>query len=163
MACNETAWVDIITPGTSTVDHIQDNNYCEFARLQTVSNTASINALIMSCLFTHPGLLTCRGEPTKRLGVCWGMESIGMRRMGTPNQIIPASKVQIYSRTKERKRKKMLKKKQAELSFYCSDILSDKKNYYRNVTATGLTESRTSQIGSYFIITFKYRLNKQLW
>ena len=54
------------------------------------------------------------------------------------------------------------KKKQAELSLYWSDILSDKKNYYRNVTATGLTESRTSQIGSYFIISFKYRLNKQL-
>lgn len=53
-------------------------------------------------------------------------------------------------------------KKQAELSLYWSDILSDKKNYYRNVTATGLTESRTSQIGSYFIISFKYRLNKQL-
>lgn len=55
-----------------------------------------------------------------------------------------------------------LKKKQAELLLYWSDILSDKKNYYRNVTATGLTESRTSQIGSYFIISFKYRLNKQL-
>lgn len=57
---------------------------------------------------------------------------------------------------------RFLKKKQAELSLYWSDILSDKKNYYRNVTATGLTESRTSQIGSYFIISFKYRLNKQL-
>ena len=56
---------------------------------------------------------------------------------------------------------RFLKKKQAELSFYWSDILSDKKNYYRNVTATGLTESRTSQIGSYFIISFKYRFNKQ--
>lgn len=48
-----------------------------------------------------------------------------------------------------------------QLSFYWSDVLSDKKNYYRNVTATGLTERRTSQIGSYFIITFRYRLNKQ--
>ena len=57
---------------------------------------------------------------------------------------------------------RFLKKKQAELSFYWSDILSDKKNYYRNVTATGLTESRTSQIGSYFIISFKYRINQQL-
>lgn len=57
---------------------------------------------------------------------------------------------------------RFLRKKQAELSFYCSDILSDKKNYYRNVTATGLTESRTSQIGSYFIITFKYRINQQM-
>lgn len=57
---------------------------------------------------------------------------------------------------------RFLRKKQAELSLYWSDILSDKKNYYRNVTATGLTESRTSQIGSYFIISFKYRLNKQL-
>ena len=53
-------------------------------------------------------------------------------------------------------------KKEAELSFYWSDILSDKKNYYRNVTATGLTESRTFQIGSYFIISFKYLINKQL-
>lgn len=57
---------------------------------------------------------------------------------------------------------RFLKKKQAELSLYWSDILSDKKNYYRNVTATGLIESRTFQIGSYFIISFKYRINKQL-
>lgn len=57
---------------------------------------------------------------------------------------------------------RFLKKKQAELSFYWSDLLSDKKNYYRNVTATSLTESRISQIGSYFIISFKYRINKQL-
>ena len=57
---------------------------------------------------------------------------------------------------------RFLRKKQAELSFYWSDILSDKKNYYRNVTATGLTESHTSQIGSYFIITIKYRINQQL-
>lgn len=57
---------------------------------------------------------------------------------------------------------RFLKKKQAELSFYWSDILSDKKNYYRNITATGLTESHTSQIGSFFIITFKYRITKQL-
>ena len=27
-------WVDIITPGTSTVDHIRDNNY-EFARFDS--------------------------------------------------------------------------------------------------------------------------------
>jgi hypothetical protein len=40
------------------------------------------------------------------------MESIGMRRTDTQNQIIPASKLQIYFRTKERKRKKMLKKKE---------------------------------------------------
>ena len=25
--------IDIITPGTSTVDYIQDQNYCELARL----------------------------------------------------------------------------------------------------------------------------------
>lgn len=43
--------IDIITPGTSTVDHVQDNNYCEFARLQRVLNTAPINAFYVWTVF----------------------------------------------------------------------------------------------------------------
>ena len=36
--------IDIITPGTSTVDHIRDFDTDSFGRFQCVSNTASINA-----------------------------------------------------------------------------------------------------------------------
>ena len=40
--------IDIITPGTSTVDYIRDFDTESFGRFQCVSNTASINAFYMS-------------------------------------------------------------------------------------------------------------------
>lgn len=55
-----------------------------------------------------------------------------------------------------------LKYKKAELSVYWADILSQKKSYSRNVTSHGLSERYTQQIGSYFIVSFKYRFNRQL-
>lgn len=57
---------------------------------------------------------------------------------------------------------KFMKKKQGELSAYWSDLLSRKKNYSRNVTADGFYESRTQQIGSYFIVSFRYSFNHPL-
>lgn len=36
--------IDIITPGASRVDYVQDNEFCKFAGLQEILNTASINA-----------------------------------------------------------------------------------------------------------------------
>lgn len=57
---------------------------------------------------------------------------------------------------------RFLKQKKAELSFYWSDILSQKKNFTRNVSSTGLSEIHTQQIGSWFMFSFKYRFNKQL-
>ena len=57
---------------------------------------------------------------------------------------------------------RFLKQKKAELSFYWSDILSQKKNFTRSVSSAGLSERHTQQIGSYFIATFKYRFNRQL-
>ena len=44
---------DIITPGTSTVDHIRDNNY-EFARFDSSQTQRQINAFYMSWLSSHP-------------------------------------------------------------------------------------------------------------
>ena len=55
-----------------------------------------------------------------------------------------------------------LKYKKAELFVYWADILSQKKSYSRNVTSHGLSERYTQQIGSYFIVSFKYRFNRQL-
>lgn len=55
-----------------------------------------------------------------------------------------------------------LKYKKAELSVYWADILSQKKSYSRNVTSHGLSERYTQQIGSCFIVSFKYRFNRQL-
>ena len=45
--------MDIITPGTSTVDHIRDNNY-EFARFDSSQTQRQINAFYMSWLSSHP-------------------------------------------------------------------------------------------------------------
>lgn len=57
---------------------------------------------------------------------------------------------------------RFLRKKQAELSFYWADILSKRKNYIRTTTATGFYEQHSRQIGSYFLVSFKYRLNLTL-
>lgn len=57
---------------------------------------------------------------------------------------------------------RFLKQKKAELSFYWADILSQKKNFTRSVSSSGLSERHTQQIGSWFILSFKYRFNKQL-
>lgn len=57
---------------------------------------------------------------------------------------------------------RFLKQKKAELSFYWADILSQKKNFTRNASSTGLSEIHTQQIGSWFMFSFKYRFNKQL-
>ena len=43
--------IDIITPGTSTVDHIRDFDTDSFGRFQCVSNTASINAFYVWIAF----------------------------------------------------------------------------------------------------------------
>ena len=57
---------------------------------------------------------------------------------------------------------RFLKQKKAELSFYWADILSQKKNFTRSVSSSGLSERHTQQIGSWFTLSFKYRFNKQL-
>lgn len=57
---------------------------------------------------------------------------------------------------------RFLRQKKAELSFYWADILSQKKNFTRSVSSTGLSETHTQQIGSWFMLSFRYRFNKQL-
>lgn len=57
---------------------------------------------------------------------------------------------------------RFLKQKKAELSFYWADILSQKKNFTRSVSSSGLLERHTQQIGSWFMLSFKYRFNKHL-
>lgn len=57
---------------------------------------------------------------------------------------------------------RFLKQKKAELSFYWADILSQKKNFTRSVSSSGLSERHTQQIGNWFMLSFKYRFNKQL-
>ena len=57
---------------------------------------------------------------------------------------------------------RFLKQKKAELAFYWADILSQKKNFTRSVSSSGLSERHTQQIGSWFMLSFKYRFNKQL-
>lgn len=57
---------------------------------------------------------------------------------------------------------RFLKQKKAELSFYWADILSQKKNFTRSVSSSGLSERHTQQIGSWFMLSFKYRFNKQI-
>lgn len=55
---------------------------------------------------------------------------------------------------------RFLKKRQAELSVEWFDILNDRKNYYRNVSSTSLSEGYSKHLGSYFMVSFKYRFNK---
>ena len=57
---------------------------------------------------------------------------------------------------------RFLKKKQAEVSANWVDILSQQKNYFRGTMADGLYENHTQQIGSYFIVSVKYRFNQPL-
>ena len=57
---------------------------------------------------------------------------------------------------------RFLKKKQAEISANWVDILSQQKNYFRDTMADGLYENHTQQIGSYFIVSVKYRFNQPL-
>ena len=57
---------------------------------------------------------------------------------------------------------RFLKQKKAELSFYWADILSQKKNFTRSVSSSGLSERHTQQIGSWFMLSIKYGFNKQL-
>ena len=57
---------------------------------------------------------------------------------------------------------RFLKKKQAEVSANWVDILSQQKSYYRSTMADGFYESHTQQIGSYFIVSVKYRFNQPL-
>ena len=54
MSIHSTPRIDIITPGTSTVDYVQDFDSDSFGRFQTALNTASINAFNMSGLSSHP-------------------------------------------------------------------------------------------------------------
>jgi len=56
---------------------------------------------------------------------------------------------------------RFLKKKQAELSASWMDILSQAKNYYRNTTTYGFYERHTQQIGSYFMVSMRYRFNRE--
>lgn len=57
---------------------------------------------------------------------------------------------------------RFLKKRSGELTFSWTDILSDKKSFYRNVTSSGLNETHSRQIGGYVMLSFRYRFNKQL-
>lgn len=55
-----------------------------------------------------------------------------------------------------------LKNKEATVAVKWYDILSDTKNISRNSSATAFTESFRRQIGSYFLVSFRYRLRKEL-
>lgn len=55
---------------------------------------------------------------------------------------------------------KFLKKRQAELSVYWADILNQQKNINRSSTAKGFYERYERQLGSYFIVSIRYRFNK---
>lgn len=55
---------------------------------------------------------------------------------------------------------RFLRQRVAEVAFVWADILSDRKSYIRSVTASGVNESYNRQIGSYFFVSFSYRLNK---
>lgn len=53
----------------------------------------------------------------------------------------------------------LLKNKSAELSFYWADILKQRKNYVRSVTADSFNEYHTRQIPGYVLFSLKYNFN----
>lgn len=55
---------------------------------------------------------------------------------------------------------KFLKEKQAELSLYWADILSQKKSYSRYASATRFSEIYSEQLRGYFMVSLKYQFNK---
>lgn len=57
---------------------------------------------------------------------------------------------------------RFLRKRQAELKLRWEDILSQRKNYTRSTTATGMYEYHTRQIGSYFLISLRYNFSRPL-
>jgi hypothetical protein len=58
--------------------------------------------------------------------------------------------------------KKFLKSKALELCFNWVDILNQRKSINISSSAYGYSETYTNQIGSYFLVTLKFRFNKTL-
>lgn len=54
---------------------------------------------------------------------------------------------------------RFLKKRQAELSVYWADILNQQKSISRTSSANGFYERYERQLGSYFLVSVKYRFN----
>lgn len=54
-----------------------------------------------------------------------------------------------------------LRKKQARITLTWTDILHGKRNHSRQATSAGYQESHSQQVGSYFLLSFTYRLNIQ--
>ena len=57
---------------------------------------------------------------------------------------------------------RFLKGRVAEVGFEWKDILNNKKNYHRYSTYSGISEFYTVALGSYFLVSFKYRFSKNL-
>lgn len=55
----------------------------------------------------------------------------------------------------------LFKNKSTELSFYWADILKQRKNYVRSVTADSFYEYHTQQIPGYILFSLKYNFNIQ--
>lgn len=56
---------------------------------------------------------------------------------------------------------RFLKKRTATVSVRWVDILNDRKNLVRHSSSTGITEYYDMQVGSYFLVSFEYRFNKE--
>lgn len=54
---------------------------------------------------------------------------------------------------------RFLRKKAAEIKIEWRDILSNSKDFRRSVSATGVTETYSRVVGSYFLATFRYNFN----
>lgn len=52
-----------------------------------------------------------------------------------------------------------LKEKSAELTFYWSDILKQRKNYTQNATANSYYEFQTKQVPGFILFSFRYNFN----
>ena len=76
MAYSKPHGIDIITPGASTVAKFKTIIAVNLRDSSSSQTERQVNALIMSCLFCPPNLLTIGVKPTKRLGVNGGMDAL---------------------------------------------------------------------------------------
>ena len=102
MVCGEPHRYEKITPGASTVAKFKTLILMVLEDFSSSQTERQVNALIMSCLFCPPNLLTIGVKPTKRLGVNGGMDALVLCiRYNPPNY--PIAKIQLFFQTKERK------------------------------------------------------------
>ena len=96
MVCGEPHRNEKITPGASTVAKFKTLILMVLEDFSSSQTERQVNALIMSCLFTHPISFVCGHKTHKKARRVLRHGSIGIKRMDTPSQIIRGKSTIIF-------------------------------------------------------------------